>query len=295
MEVQAMKVMAVLGAGTMGCGIAQIMAQQGYEVFLADVEQEIVDMGLDRLKKNLQKLSEKGALTESQYEAILNRVRVTVDMQRAAKDADFVIEAIPEKLELKKELFRQLDEVCGKYTVFASNTSTLSITELASATSRAEKFIGMHFMNPAPQMKLIEIIKGLLTSNDTVELTRALALKLGKEPIIVRDSPGFATTRLSLAFFLEASKMLEEQVASVEDIDKAMRVGFGHRMGPFETCDLVGLDARLNNINAMYESTHDPLWKPPKLLKQLVSAGYLGKKARSEGGYYTYFGIENPH
>jgi 3-hydroxybutyryl-CoA dehydrogenase len=150
----------------------------------------------------------------------------------------------------------------------------------------------MHFFNPVPLMKLVEIVKGLLTSDETIELTRKLVLKLGKEPIIVEDSPGFASTRLGVALFLEASRMLEEGVASVEHIDKAMRLGYGHRMGPFETCDLVGLDARLNNINAVYEATSDPSWKPPKLLKQLVSAGYLGKKTGSKGGYYTYFGFE---
>ena len=292
MEVEAIKVISVFGAGTMGHGIVQIMAQQGYKVFLRDVRQEFVDVGLDRMKKSLQKLAEKGKVSEYEAKGALSRITTTVDIEEAAKDADFIIEAIPEKLELKNELFRQLDEVCKKQTILATNTSTFSITELASVTKRPEKFIGMHFMNPVPLMSLVEIVKGLLTSEETTGITRELTLKLGREPIIVRDSPGFATSRLGLALFLEASRTLEEGITSVDDIDKAMRLGYGHRMGPFETCDLVGLDARLNNLNALYESTREPMWKPPRLLKNLVSAGFLGKKPGSKGGYYKYFELE---
>jgi len=216
----------------------------------------------------------------------------TIDMEEVVKEADVIIEAIPERLDAKKELFKQFDKVCKEEAIFATNTSTLSITEIASATERPENVIGMHFFNPVPLMKIVEIVKGLLTSEETIENTRKLVLKLGKEPTIAKDSPGFASSRLGVALFLEASRMLEEGVASAEDIDKAMRLGYAHRMGPFETCDLVGLDARLNNINALYEATRDPAWKPPQLLKQLVSAGYLGKKPGSKGGYYTYLGFE---
>ncbi|RLC62915.1 MAG: 3-hydroxyacyl-CoA dehydrogenase [Chloroflexi bacterium] len=292
MEFEAIKVISVFGAGTMGHGIAQIMAQQGYKVFLGDISQELLDAALDRVKKSLQKLAEKGKISQDEVEGTLSMITGTVDMEEITKDADFLIEAIPERLDIKKELFRQLDKVCKEETILATNTSTLSITELASATERPERFIGMHFFNPVPLMNIVEIVKGLLTSDETVEITRKLVLKLGKEPIIVRDSPGFASSRLGVALFLEASRMLEEGVASAEDIDKSMRLGYGHRMGPFETCDLVGLDARLNNINAIYEATRDPAWKPPQLLKQLVSAGYLGRKPGSKGGYYTYFGFE---
>lgn len=276
----------------MGHGIAQIMAQQGYKVLLGDVRQELLDTALERVKRSLQKLAEKGKIGLGEVEGTLAMITGTIDIKELAKDADFVIEAIPEKLDAKKGLFKQLDEVCREETIFATNTSTLSITELASVTERPKKFIGMHFFNPVPLMNIVEIVKGLLTSDETTEITRKLVLKLGKEPIIVKDSPGFASSRLGLALFLEASRMLEEGVASAADIDKAMRLGYGHRMGPFETCDLVGLDARLNNINAVYEATRDPAWKPPQLLKQLVSAGYLGKKPGSKGGYYTYFGFE---
>ena len=292
MEFEAMKIISVFGAGTMGHGIAQIMAQQGYKVLLGDVRQELLDTALERVKRSLQKLAEKGKIGQDEVEGTLAMITGTIDIKGLVKDADFVIEAIPEKLDAKKGLFKQLDEVCREETIFATNTSTLSITELASVTERPKKFIGMHFFNPVPLMNIVEIVKGLLTSDETTEITRKLVLKLGKEPIIVKDSPGFASSRLGLALFLEASRMLEEGVASAADIDKAMRLGYGHRMGPFETCDLVGLDARLNNINAIYEATRDPAWKPPQLLKQLVSAGYLGKKPGSKGGYYTYFGFE---
>ena len=292
MKFEAIKVISIFGAGTMGHGIAQIMAQQGYKVFLGDISQELLDAALDRVKRSLQKLAEKGKISQDEIEGTLAMITGTIDMEEIARNADFLIEAIPEKLDAKKELFKQFDKVCKEEAIFATNTSTLSITEIASATERPEKVIGMHFFNPVPLMNIVEIVKGLLTSNETIENTRKLVLKLGKEPTIVKDSPGFASSRLGVALFLEASRMLEEGVASAEDIDKAMRLGYAHRMGPFETCDLVGLDARLNNINAIYEATRDPAWKPPQLLKQLVSAGYLGKKPGSKGGYYTYFGFE---
>lgn len=292
MKFEAIKVISIFGAGTMGHGIAQIMAQQGYKVFLGDISQELLDTALDRVKRSLQKLAEKGKISQDEIEGTLSMITGTIDMEKVAKEADFIIEAIPERLDAKKELFKQFDKVCKEEAIFATNTSTLSITEIASATERPEKVIGMHFFNPVPLMNIVEIVKGLLTSNETIENTRKLVLKLGKEPTIAKDSPGFASSRLGVALFLEASRMLAEGVASAEDIDKAMRLGYAHRMGPFETCDLVGLDARLNNINALYEATRDPAWKPPQLLKQLVSAGYLGKKPGSKGGYYTYFGFD---
>ena len=291
MEVEAIKTISIFGAGTMGHGVAQLIAQKGYSVLLGDISQDLLGLAIDRVKKSLQKLAEKGKIDQSQIEETLSRITITIDIEELTRQADFLIEAISEKLDAKKELFRQLDKVCRAETIFATNTSTLSITELASATGRPERFIGMHFFNPVPLTGMVEIVKGLLTTGKTTALTRKLVLDLGREPIIVKDSPGFASSRLGVALFLEASRMLEEGVASAEDIDKAMKLGYGHRMGPFETCDLVGLDARLNNINALYEATHDLLWQPPQLLKQLVSAGYLGKKPNSKGGYYTYFGL----
>ena len=253
MKFEDIKVVSVFGAGTMGHGIAQAMAQQGYRVFMRDISQERIESGLNGIKKSLQKSVEKEVLSKEQADETISRITTTTSIEEAAKTADFAIEAIPEKLELKKEFFKQLDGVCKKETTLATNTSTLSITEIASATDRPEKVIGMHFFNPVVLMKLIEIIKGLLTSEETVEITKKLVLKMGKDPIIVADFPGFATSRLGVAQYLEASRMLEEGVASIADIDKGMRLGYGHRMGPFETLDLVGLDARLNNINALYD------------------------------------------
>ena len=292
MKLENIKVISVLGAGTMGSGIAQIAAQQGYPIFLRDISQQQVDTGLERMRNSLQKAVQKGLMAESDAKLAMSLVTGTADLKKAVQSADFIIEAIPEKLVLKRELFRELDGLCKQEAILATNTSTISITELASLTQKPQRFIGMHFMNPVSQMKLVEIVTGLLTSDETIEVTRQLALKLGKEPIIISDSPGFATSRLGIALFIEASRMLEEGIASVADIDKAMRLGYGHRMGPFETCDLVGLDARLNNINALYESTYDLMWRPPRLLKKLVMAGYWGKKPGSKGGYYTYFGLD---
>jgi 3-hydroxybutyryl-CoA dehydrogenase len=291
MNIQDIKVISVLGGGTMGIGIAQVMAYKGYKVYLRDINKDLVNGALDRIKKNLQKMVELKKITEPEVAEIMTRIIGTTEIQAAVKDADFIVEAIPEKIELKKETYKEVQKFCKADTILASNTSTLSITELAAVTDRPQKYIGMHFMNPVPQMSLVEIVTGLLSSPETIQITKELILKLGKEPIVIKDTPGFATTRLGVALFLEASKMLEEGVASVDDIDKAMRIGYGHRMGPFETCDLVGLDARLNNINALYESTRDLTWKPPQLLKKLVSAGFLGTKPASKGGYYQYFGI----
>ena len=292
MKIEEIRTVSVFGAGLMGSGIAQVLALQGYTVYLRDISQKLVDASLENVKRSLQKATDKSVITSEQAEEAVARLVLTTDIAEAAQTADFVIEAIPEKMELKAELFGQIDGLCRQSTVLASNTSTMSITEIASATERPDRCIGMHFFNPVPRMKLVEIIRGLATSDETVETTRLLAEKMNKDPIIVNDAPGFVTSRLGVALFLEASKILEAGIATPDAIDKGMRLGYGHRMGPFETVDLVGLDARLNNINALYESTRDPYWKPPQLLKKLVSARYLGRKRGSKGGYYTYFGIE---
>ena len=196
-------------------------------------------------------------------------------------------------MELKKEFFKGLISKCKDTAIWASNTSTLSITEMASVSEKPQQFIGMHFFNPVQLMTPIEIIKGILTSEETLKAITELTVKLGKTPIVVKDSPGFASTRLGVELFLEASRMLEEGVASVKDIDNGAKLFYGHKMGPFETCDLVGLDSRLNNLKSLQESTGNPKWAPPLLLKQLVSSSYLGTKPASKGGYYKYFGIED--
>ena len=287
----AMNEVAVVGAGTMGHGIAQICAQAGLHVRLYDVKDEFVQTGLRRIEQFLKKSIERNKMTENDFAEILRRIKGTVNLDEAVQSADLVIEAIPEDVKLKKEFFKGLLGKCKASALWASNTSTLSITEMASVTDRPDKFIGLHFFNPVQLMKPIEIIRGILTSDETVEAARALTLRLQKTPILVKDSPGFASTRLGVALFLEASKMLEEGVASLKDIDTGAKLFYGHRMGPFETCDLVGLDARLNNLNALLQSTGDPKWAPPLLLRQLVASSYLGDKPGSKGGYYAYFGI----
>ncbi|MFC1914389.1 3-hydroxyacyl-CoA dehydrogenase family protein [Chloroflexota bacterium] len=292
MKFEDIKTVSVFGAGLMGNGIAQVMALQGYKVFMRDMSQELVEAGLESVKKSLQKATEREIIKEEQAKSALALITLTANVEEAAKAADFVVEAIPEKMDLKKEFFKQINGICKEETIFATNTSTLSITEIAAATNRPERFIGTHFFNPVPQMKLVEIIGGLLTSNETIETSKKLMVKIGKEPIIIKDAPGFAVNRLLFAIYHEASRMLETGIASPEDIDKGARLGLGHRMGPFETLDLVGLDARLNNLNAMYEMTGDPAMKPPELLKKLVISGYVGRKRGSKGGYYTYFGLE---
>ena len=292
MKIEDVRTIAVLGAGTMGHGIAQVCAQNGFQVKLEDIKEEFVQGGIERIRRFLQGSIEREKMTREEADVVLSRIKGTVDLSEAVKDVELVIEAIVENMEMKKELFSRVDEISKREAVLASNTSILSITEMASVTGRPEKVVGMHFANPAQLMKPIEIIKGVSTSDDTVELIKSLTLRFGKTPIVVKDSPGFASSRLGLALFLEASKMLEEGVASVKDIDMGAKLFYGHRMGPFETGDLVGLDARLNNLNAMYQATGDPKWRAPLLLKQLVTSSYLGKKPDSKGGYYTYFGLE---
>ncbi len=287
------KKVSVIGAGTMGHGIAQVCAQAGLEVNLQDLKDEFVKGGLARIKRFLQDSVERQKMSQGEAEAVLAKIRGTTNLLEAVGDADLIIEAIIEDLNLKKEFFQRVASICKKETILASNTSTLSITEIASAIDRPEKVVGMHFFNPVQLMKPIEIIRGMLTSNETLENVKSLTLRLDKIPIVVKDSPGFASSRLGLALFVEASRMLEEGIASVKDIDMGAKLFYSHKMGPFETCDLVGLDARLNNLKALYQATGDPKWSPPLLLKQLVASGYLGKKPSGKGGYYAYFGLEN--
>ncbi len=295
MKIEDVKTVAVLGAGTMGSGIAELLSRLGgYQVIMTDTTEEFARRGWEIQRNNLQKFFvDRGKMTAGELEAILGRIKTTANIAAAVSQADLVIEAVFESMELKKTLFKEVAGLVKKDAVLASNTSTLSITEIASATDRPDKVVGAHFSNPVALMLPLEIVRGVLTSDDTVALVKGLAGKLGKTPVVVRDSPGFASTRLGASLYIEASKMLEEGVASVKDIDTGAKLFYGHRMGPFETCDLVGLDVRLNNLKALYQATGDPRWAPPLLLKQLVVAGYLGKKPGSKGGYYAYFGLES--
>ncbi|MET1124193.1 MAG: 3-hydroxyacyl-CoA dehydrogenase family protein [Archaeoglobaceae archaeon] len=286
----------VVGFGVMGTQIAQFFAQQGYEVVAVDVSEEKLKQGMEIIRNGrfgLQRLVERGKITEEQAEEIAARIKTTTSYEDL-DGVDLVIEAVFEDVELKKKVLARVSEIVGD-AVIGSNTSSISITKLGSAVKNPEKFLGIHFFNPAQIQKLVELIKGLLTDEKLVNDIREWFLGLGKVPVVVNDSPGFATTRLGLVLGKEAMLMVQEGVATPQDIDIAMMLGYGFAMGPIETGDLVGLDTRLRIYEAMYEMTKDPKWAPPKLLVQLVDAGYLGDpsiKPGSKGGVYEYFGQE---
>jgi 3-hydroxybutyryl-CoA dehydrogenase len=273
----------VLGTGTMGRGIGYLSALAGYETVLFDVDGSALDAAHAAIESIFRKGVDKGKLEESAAGEALKRLQLMPELEPAVSSADLMIEAVPESLDLKVELFGQADLFCGPHTILASNTSSISITKLASHVERRERFVGMHFFNPPHLMKLVEIVRGERTSDRTVEETVEVAQKMGKTAIVVRDSPGFATSRLGVAIGLEAIRMLEEGVASAEDIDRAMELGYNHPMGPLRLTDLVGLDVRLG-IAEYLASTLGERFAPPQLLRDLVRQGKLGKKT-GEGFY----------
>lgn len=275
----------VIGAGTMGRGIAYLSAVAGYDTFMQDNDATALEEGQAAVESMLQKSIAKGRLTEDAAYAALERLQPAAELEPATRDADLIIEAVPEDFDLKKNVFAQADLFCGEETILASNTSSISITKLASNVEKRDRFVGMHFFNPPHAMQLIEIVRGDRTSDDTVADVARVAESMGKTAIIVRDSPGFATSRLGLAIGLEAMRMLEEGVASAEDIDRAMELGYNHPMGPLRLSDLVGLDVRLG-IAAYLASTLGPRFEPPQILRDLVAAGKLGKK--SGEGFYKW-------
>lgn len=279
------KKIAVLGAGAMGSGIAQVAAMAGYDVSMKDIKTEFTDRGMKNIETNLKKGVEKGKVTENVMRDSLARIKPTIDLSEAASGADLVIEAIFENIDLKKETFKELDEITSPDTIFASNTSALSITEMASATKRPDKVIGMHFFNPVNLMRLVELIRGLETSPETFKVVEAVAKKMGKETVEVNESAGFVTSRMNVVIGNEAFYMLQEGIASAEDIDKALKLGLNHPMGPFEMTDLVGLDVRLNVLNHLYE-TFGEKYRPCPLLVKYVKAGRLGRKTGK--GVYDY-------
>ncbi len=279
------KVIGVLGAGTMGSGIAQVAAEAGYDVIMRDIEEGFVERGLSAIKKNLNRAVEKGKMNKEEADKITGRIRGTTNLEDM-KEADLVIEAVIEDIELKKEIYKELDRICGPDTVLASNTSGLSISEMASATGRPDKVIGMHFFNPAPVMKLIEVTKGASTSDQTYELIMALSEKLGKDPITVNEAPLFVVNRILVPMINEAAYVFMEGVASAEDIDKGMKLGANHPIGPLALADLVGIDVLLLVQDTLYKETGDSKYRACPLIRKMVRAGHLGRK--SGRGFYSY-------
>jgi 3-hydroxybutyryl-CoA dehydrogenase len=275
----------IVGAGLMGGGIAQISAQAGYSVILQDLSDEILEKGLKPVQWSVGKLIEKGKV-QGTVDDIMGRIKTTTDLA-LAEEADFVFEAVVENLDIKKEIFSKLDDICPVNTVFASNTSAIPITDIAEATKRGDRFVGTHFFSPVPMMRILEIISGLLTSDETVAIAENLGKSLGKETIRVnRDVAGFALNRINFPSTVEAIKLVESGIISVEDVDKGMRLGFGRPMGPFETSDLTGLDVSFNALMAVYKETQDEKFYPPMLLQRKVKTGQLGRK--SGIGWYKY-------
>jgi 3-hydroxybutyryl-CoA dehydrogenase len=276
---------AVIGAGTMGHGIAQVAATAGFKVLLNDVDRESLARGVSAIERNLAKGIQLAKLTEHDRDRALQHIHGTTNLDECAK-ADLMIEAAPEKLDLKKEVLRQLESASDRPFIFASNTSSLSITEIASASKRPDAVIGMHFFNPVHIMRLVEIVVGEKTSDDTVSAVKSVGQKMRKEPIVVKDVPGFASSRLGVALGLEAMRMFEQGVASVQDIDTAMELGYNHPMGPLKLTDLVGLDVRLNIAEYLHRELGSEAFRPPEVLRRMVSEGKLGKKTGQ--GFYDW-------
>jgi 3-hydroxybutyryl-CoA dehydrogenase len=275
----------IIGAGTMGLDIGQMCAQSGYFVIIRDINDDIIAKAKAKLDKNLSRLVEKGKITAEKKQSIIGHITFTTDLNTAV-DSDLVVEAIIEDINIKKELYKTLDSICKPETIIATNTSSISITDLSSVVARKDKFIGMHFFNPVPVMKLVEVIRSMYTSDETFKAIYDFSKAIGKEPVDVKDGPGFIVNKILIPMINEAIFVLQDEIASAEDIDKAMQLGANHPMGPLATADLIGNDTVLHIMNILYEETGDPKYRPALLLKKMVRAGLLGRKTGR--GFFQY-------
>jgi len=285
MTLEAIRTVAVLGAGTMGNGIAHVFARSGYNVILRDVETRFLESAMDTITTNLAREVKKGKIPDGDKSRVLGRIYTTTDMSEIAR-ADFAVEAVPERLDLKLSVLREADKLLPPEVILASNTSSISITTLAAATSRPDRFVGMHFMNPVPVMVLIEVIRALQTSDETFHTTMALCERLEKKPVAVNDAPGFVSNRVLMPMINEAAFAVMEGVATAEAVDSIMKLGMNHPMGPLELADYIGLDVCLDVLEVLLQGFGDPKFRPCPLLRKMVSAGWLGRK--SGRGFYTY-------
>jgi len=279
------RTLGVLGCGQMGSGIVQVFAQSGYKVVAVDSNEKMLEKGLKGIDKRLASRVEKGKLSQSEKGVIMTRIIRSTQLEDL-RGCDLVEEAVPEDLELKKKIFAQLDEICKKETIFGTNTSGLSVTDMAVATKRPDKLLGMHFHNPAPVMQLLELVRTIMTSNETIETVKSWGATLGKTVVVAPDVGGFIVTRLFTPFLLGAVRMLEAGIATRDEIDISMKLAVNHPMGPLEVIDFIGLDTELSIAETLYEETKDPKYAPPLLLKKMVTAGWVGKK--SGKGFYDY-------